>query len=181
MFDNLGVNNDLNDTERNGMAKVRPRKPGARIVSAKGEAIADLMLEVAQFFFRIRAIGRKTGLITGWGGGAFGFMRSLALLGPLTIPQIAQMRPTSRQRMQRLADELAVDGLVKSIDNPKHRRSKLLQLTPKGDARYHELNARLLAIASTMGVGLSVADLRKTTEIVRQLSDDAKERSERLS
>jgi hypothetical protein len=89
------------------------------------------MLEVAQCLFRIRAIGQKTGFITSWGGGAFGFMRSLARLGPLTVPQIAQMRPTSRQRMQRLADELAAEGLVKFIDNPKNRRSKLVQLTPR--------------------------------------------------
>jgi DNA-binding MarR family transcriptional regulator len=163
------------------MATVRQRKRGARIVSSKGEAIADLMLEVAQCFFRIRAVGQRTGLITGWGGGAFGFMRSLALVGPLTVPQIAEMRPTSRQRMQRLADELAAEGLVEFIDNPKHRRSKLVQLTPKGDVRYCELNARFLAIASTMGVGLSEADIRRTTEIVRRLSDDVKARSEQLS
>jgi DNA-binding MarR family transcriptional regulator len=158
------------------------RKTGAGpIVDSKAEAIAELMLEVAQCFFRIRAVGQKTGLITSWGGGAFGFMRSLALLGPLTVPQIARMRPTSRQRMQRLADELAAEGLVKFIDNPKHRRSKLVQLTRKGDARYREMNARFLVIASTMGVALSEADIRKTTEIVRLLSDDVKARSERLS
>jgi DNA-binding MarR family transcriptional regulator len=136
------------------------------------------MLEVAQCFFRIRAVGQKTGLITSWGGGAFGFMRSLALLGPLTVPQIAEMRPTSRQRMQRLADELAVEGLVKFIDNPKHRRSKLVQLTRKGEARFRDLNARLLVIASTMGRGLTDADIRRTTQVVRQLSDDVKARSE---
>jgi DNA-binding MarR family transcriptional regulator len=136
---------------------------------------------VAQCFFRIRAAGQKTGLITSWGGGAFGFMRSLALLGPCTVPQIAQMRPTSRQRMQRLADELAAEGLVKFIDNPKHRRSKLVRLTPKGDARYRELSTRFLAVASTMGVALSEADIRRTTEIVQRLSDDVKARSERLS
>ena len=158
-----------------------PRTGAGRIVDSKAEAIAGLMLEVAQCFFRIRAVGQKTGLITNWGGGAFGFMRSLALLGPQTVPQIAQMRPTSRQRMQRLADELAADGLVKFIDNPKHRRSKLVQLTRKGDVRYRELNARFLVIASTLGVALSEADIRKTTEIVRQLSDDVKARSERLS
>jgi DNA-binding MarR family transcriptional regulator len=158
-----------------------PRRGAGPIVDSKAEAIAELMLEVAQCFFRIRAIGQKTGLITSWGGGAFGFMRSLALLGPLTVPQIAQMRPTSRQRMQRLADELAAEGLVKFVDNPKHRRSKLVQLTPKGDVRYRELNARFLTIASTMGVALTEADIRKTTEIVRQLSDDVKARSERLS
>lgn len=158
------------------------RRMGADpIVDSKAEAIAELMLEVAQCFFRIRALGQKTGLITSWGGGAFGFMRSLVLLGPLTVPQIAQMRPTSRQRMQRLADELAAAGLVKFIDNPKHRRSKLVQLTPKGDARYRELDARFLSIASTMGVALSEADIRKTIELVRHLSDDVKTRSERLS
>src|SRR5262250_1045897 len=157
------------------MASARHTKGAGRrasvgpIVDSKAEAIAELMLEVAQCFFRIRALGQKTGLITSWGGGAFGFMRSVALLGPLTVPQIAQMRPTSRQRMQRLADELAAEGLVKFIDNPKHRRSKLVQLTSKGDARYREMNTRLLAIASTMGVALSEADIRKTVEIVRQL------------
>lgn len=157
---------------------VRQKPVGARIGSRKGEAIADLMLEVAQFFFRIRAVGQRNGLITGWGGGAFGFMRSLARVGPLTVPQIAEMRPTSRQRMQRLADELAGEGLVEFIDNPKHRRSKLVQLTPKGVARYRELNARFLAIASTMGVDLSEAHIRRTTEILRRLSDDVKARSE---
>jgi DNA-binding MarR family transcriptional regulator len=161
-------------------AGATPRTATSPTVDGKAEAIADLMLEVAQCFFRIRAVGQKTGLITSWGGGAFGFLRSIALLGPLTVPQIAQMRPTSRQRMQRLADELAAEGLVKFIDNPKHRRSKLVQLTRKGDARYSELNARLLVIASTMGGALGEADIRKTTENVRQLSDDVKARSERL-
>jgi DNA-binding MarR family transcriptional regulator len=161
--------------------EVRRRAGAGPIVDSKAEAITELMLEVAQCFFKIRALGQKTGFITGWGGGAFGFMRSLALLGPLTVPQIAQMRPTSRQRMQRLANELAAEGLVEFIDNPKHRRSKLVRLTPKGDARYRELNARLLSIASTMGVALSGPEIRKTTEIVRQMSDDVKARSERLS
>ena len=83
--------------------------------------------------------------------------------------------------MQRLADELAAEGLVEFIDNPKHRRSKLVRLTPKGKARYRELNARLLSIASTIAVAFGEPDIRKATEIVRQLSDDVKARSECLS
>lgn len=158
-----------------------PTKGARSIVDSKAEAIAELMLEVAQCFFRIRAIGQKAGLITSWGGGAFGFMRSLALLGPLTVPQIAQMRPTSRQRMQRLADELVAEGLVEFIDNPKHRRSKLVRLTPVGDAHYRKLNTEFLSIASTMGIALNEVDIRKTIEIVRHLSDDVRARSERLA
>lgn len=152
-----------------------------RSVDGKAAAVAELMLEVTQCFFRLGAVGQKTGLITSWGGGAFGFLRSLALLGPLTVPQIAEMRPTSRQRMQRLADELAAEGLVEFVGNPKHRRSKLVQLTRKGDAHYRELEARFLDIASTIGAALSEADIRKSTDIVRQLSGEVKAQSERLS
>ncbi|MBI3926875.1 MAG: MarR family transcriptional regulator [Armatimonadetes bacterium] len=163
------------------MAKARRRTQEDPIAGAgKGEAVAELMLEVAQFFFRIRAIGQKSGLITSWGGGAFGFLRSLALLGPLTVPQIAQMRPTSRQRMQRLADELAAEGLVEFTPNPKHRRSRLVRLTPRGEARYREWNVRLLEIASTMGAALEETDIRNTTESIRRLSEEARERAERL-
>src|SRR3989304_186166 len=122
--------------------EVRRKTGVGPIVDSKAEAVAELMLEVAQCFFRIRAVGQRTGLITSWGGGAFGFMRSLALIGPLTVPQIAQMRPTSRQRMQRLAEELATEGLVEFIENPRHRRSELVRLTQKGNTRYRKLSAR---------------------------------------
>jgi DNA-binding MarR family transcriptional regulator len=161
-------------------ADVRRRAEADANVDSKAEAVAELMLEVAQCFFGIRALGQKAGLITSWGGGAFGFMRSLALLGPLTVPQIAQMRPTSRQRMQRLADELAAEGLLEFIDNPKHRRSKLARLTRKGDVRYREQSAQLLGIASTLGVDLREVDIRNTVTVVRQLSDDAKHATDRL-
>jgi DNA-binding MarR family transcriptional regulator len=177
-FDTLGVN--IDDGSGTGMTMVRRGEAASRIATGKGEAIADLMLEVTQCFFRIRALGQRTGLITSWGGGAFGFLRSLALIGPLTVPQIAEARPTSRQRMQRLADELAAEGLVEFVANPRHRRSKLVRLTRKGEARYREMSTRLLAIAATMGAGLSDAEIRKTTEIVRRLSAETKERSERL-
>jgi DNA-binding MarR family transcriptional regulator len=156
------------------MVSARHSKGARPAVDGKGDAIAELMLEAAQFFFRIRAVGQKTGLITSWGGGAFGFMRSLALIGPLTVPQIAEMRPTSRQRMQRLADELAAEGLVKFVDNPKHRRSKLVRLTPKGDRHYRALNKRFLTIASTLGIDLSEQDIRRTGEILRRLSEEVK-------
>ena len=157
------------------MQTLTERSGTGRATNNKGEAIADLILEVAQFFFRIRALGQKAGFMTSWGAGAFGFIRSLALVGPLTVPEIAKMRPTSRQRMQRLADELAIEGLVEFIDNPRHRRSKLVRLTRKGNKHYLRLNAQLSKIASTMGADLIETDIRKSIEIVRQLSNETKD------
>jgi len=141
---------------------------------AKNEAVADLLLEVAQCFFRIRAVGQRAGLLTNWGGGSFGVLRSLATLGPLTVPQLAQMRPASRQRMQRLADELASEGLVKFVDNPKHRRSKLVQLTPRGQARYRQLSEKFLAVAATVGRDVSEAEVRGAIDTVRRISDNVR-------
>jgi hypothetical protein len=52
-----------------------------------------------------------------------------------------------------------------------------VQLTARGEARYAEQNARLLAMAATMGVGLGEAAIRASTEVVRQLSEDVKARA----
>ena len=158
------------------MTLIRERKAADATADPKGEAVADLVLEAAQFFFRMRAVGRRMGLFTRWGGGAFGFMRSLALIGPLTVAQIAAMRPVSRQRMQRLANELAKERLVEFVDNPRHRRSKLVRLTTKGEARFRQLNARFLAVSATMGAGLNATDIRKAAEILQRLGEEARGR-----
>lgn len=150
------------------------RTDGGTQTPDKAEAIMELMLEVAQCFFRIRAMGQRAGHVTNWGGGAFGFLRSLALLGPLTVPQIAQMRPTSRQRMQRLADELAADGMVTFTENPKHRRSKLVALTAKGEAFYTDLNEQLLRIASSLRVAPEESEIRRTADLVREVGEEVK-------
>ena len=54
------------------------------------------------------------------------------------------------------------------VDNPRHRRSKLVRLTRKGNARYRELSARFLENASTMDADFGEADIHKTTGIVRR-------------
>ena len=76
--------------------------------------------------------------------------------------------------------ELAAEGLVKFVDNPRHLRSKLVQLTPKGEAHYDDMSARFRKIASTLGAGLGETDVRSAAEVLRRLSADVKERADRL-
>jgi DNA-binding MarR family transcriptional regulator len=49
-----------------------------------------------------------------------------------SVPQAARRLGVSRQAVQRLADELDADGLVRYVTNPQHRRSPLLELTAIG-------------------------------------------------
>jgi DNA-binding MarR family transcriptional regulator len=51
---------------------------------------------------------------------------------PVTVSDVARTMDLSRQNTQRTTDALAAKGLVEYIDNPNHRRAKLVQLTAEG-------------------------------------------------
>jgi DNA-binding MarR family transcriptional regulator len=61
---------------------------------------------------------------------------------PQSVAQIARNMGQARQSVQRVADVLAREGLVKYTGNPRDKRAQLLVLTPKGEAVLDEINAR---------------------------------------
>lgn len=137
----------------------------------QGDAMMEVALGIAQAFFRMRAAGRGIGAVSPWGAGLWGMLRSLKLDGPQTVPQIARARPVARQRIQKLANEMAADGVVEFVDNPAHRRSKLVRLTPKGEALYEDLTARVAAICETLAADLDADDLRTTARTLGAIRD----------
>ena len=52
--------------------------------------------------------------------------------GPQTVPHMAKIRPVTRQHIQSLVNELIEGGYVETIDNPAHKRSKLVAPTKRG-------------------------------------------------
>src|SRR5262245_24617542 len=107
----------------------------------------------------MRAAGENMGLVSKHGG-TLGFLRTIAIEGPITVPDLARMRPTSRQRMQQLADELAEDGLIDFTDNPRHRKSKLMRLTRKGEARYQAMLRQLFEAGTEISGEVSEAEMK---------------------
>lgn len=59
---------------------------------------------------------------------------------PLTVAGIARSMGITRQSVQRLADILADDGLVEYVDNPSHRRAKLVRVTEAGLAAVRRID-----------------------------------------
>ena len=137
--------------------------------TARGRALYDLVPAIAQAFFRMRALGIKEDAVTPSGRGAWGLMRSLAEGGPQTVPALARQRPVSRQHIQKLADELAEQGLVELVDNPAHRRSKLVQLTRKGARRFALIDARVGALCDALARDGDEAELRAAARALRRL------------
>ncbi len=51
-----------------------------------------------------------------------------------TVAWIARTIGLKRQGEQRIANELPAEGYVRMIDNPDHKRARLLELSPAGAA-----------------------------------------------
>jgi DNA-binding MarR family transcriptional regulator len=61
-----------------------------------------------------------------------------ALEKPVTVSELARHMGLTRQAIQRLADDMANDGLIKFVENPSDARAMHLLLTLDGKATYHD-------------------------------------------
>ena len=59
-------------------------------------------------------------------------IRSLERLGSATVPDVAARLGVSRQFVQTICNELDARGWLAFRNNPRHKRSKLMELTPAG-------------------------------------------------
>jgi len=100
-------------------------------------------------------------------------LRSLAGEGPQTVPQLARARPVTRQHIQTLANELADQGLIEFIDNPAHKRSKLLAVTPIGERRCTEVTERIEDAYERISLGMDETDIRAAIDILSELRQRA--------
>jgi DNA-binding MarR family transcriptional regulator len=153
-------------------SRQRPEAAGELQVTVPreaAEALLDLVIEVIATGFRIREAGKRQGTVTARGGGLWGLLRSLTMNGPSTVPQVARSRPVSRQHIQKIADELAERGLIEFVDNPDHRRSKLMRLTPKGERTYAEMTDRVLQRLALVVGGLEQGEIRAATRTLERL------------
>ena len=103
--------------------------------------------------------------------GRVAILRSLALHGPLHLSEIARLRSVSRQGVQRLAELLEREGLVTSRSHPRTPRAKLLELTERGARAYRELSRDEARELNALASGLSPAELRAATRVLRLLAE----------
>jgi DNA-binding MarR family transcriptional regulator len=87
------------------------------------------------------------------------------------VPQIARAWWLSRQSVQRVADVLVEDRLGVYEDNPGHRRSKLLRITPRGRSALRTIRRTQQAWADELGDEIGEADLHTANATLAHLVD----------
>lgn len=134
---------------------------------ARAEDVLDLSVAVIEFYFRIEAITQATaGFATA--GGEWGILRTLVKEGSQTVPEMARSRPVSRQHCQTIANALEAQGLVEFVDNPKHKKSKLVRVTKKGRVRFQSMRKQFLAAAGVYAPFFTAAEVNAATEVCRR-------------
>lgn len=139
-------------------------------LQASPQDVLDLSVAVIEFYFRIEAITQATAGFA-QAGGEWGVLRTLVKEGPHTVPDMARTRPVSRQHCQTICNALEAQGLVEFIDNPKHKRSKLVRITKKGRERFESMKKQFLAAASVYAPFFTAAEVTMATDVCRRARD----------
>ena len=97
----------------------------------------------------------------------------LAMLenGPATVAETARVLGLARQSVQRVADLLEGAGLIRFVDNPRHRRAMLAELTGEGRAALAAIQAAQRPWANRVGAAVGERELRRATETLDRLID----------
>src|SRR4029453_13309829 len=101
--------------------------------TAGGGALTALILEVFRLNGRLLSIGDTLAQPAGQTSARWQILGALDQQ-PRPVGEIGRAMGLTRQSVQRTADVLDRDGVVKYISNPAHRRAKLATLTPRGRA-----------------------------------------------
>ncbi len=159
----------------NRAARKKERRPSAPEDSMPQDSTADelrrLVVDLPFAYFRLKAVGDRMVARLGQSTAKWGLMRTLHDEGPHTVAQIARSRPVARQWIQHLADGLEGEGFVEFIDNPAHKRAKLMRLTAKGEKILHQMVRREAQWARRTAAAFDLRALRTTCATLRKLRD----------
>lgn len=134
---------------------------------ASGADVLELSIAVIELYFRLEAVTQATAGFA-HAGGEFGVLRTLLMEGAQTVPQMAAARPVSRQHCQTIVNGLAEQGLVEFVDNPRHKRSKLVRVTKRGRARFESMKAQFTEAAGVYAPHFSAAEVESATDVCRR-------------
>ena len=136
-----------------------------------GDAMFDLFWELAFAYVRLNGTGQRLAGAHGESPGRISLMRSLSEGGPQSVVQLARSRGVMRQAVQPLANQLESDGLIAFLENPAHRRAKLMQLTPRGAAVLKRMLRSQRKLAATVAPGFDIKKVQAAIEVLRSLRE----------
>ncbi len=142
---------------------VKRREADSGHRTAAGDAFSGLVVRLFRLDGLLAAEGDRLAARSGQTSARW---QVLAMVedDPHTVAETARTLGLARQSVQRVADVLQADGLVTFEDNPRHRRARLVTLTPSGRATLEAIQAVQRPWADALGEAIGKHDLSRTNE-----------------
>jgi DNA-binding MarR family transcriptional regulator len=145
----------------------------------KGAALTELTLTVFRANGRLLRAGDELMKHLGITSARWQVMGAVAERAR-TVAQIARHFELTRQGVLWVVSALVKDGLVELVDNPDHKRSKLVDFTARGRETYRELERRQIIWANAASAAFNLEELRRSTEVVERLAREGQEQAQTL-
>jgi DNA-binding MarR family transcriptional regulator len=146
----------------------------------RGELFTEIVLEV----FRLNRLLLDAGdALTAPVGLTSARWQVLGIVehGPAPVAQVARAMGLTRQAVQETANGLEAEGFIAFAPNPRHRRAKLLVITPKGDAAMELVRRRHASWANELAERHRAVPMESVlaalSEIRTTLEDDVASRA----
>src|SRR5262245_27802365 len=138
--------------------------------TSAGAAVTELILAVFRANGLLLEAGNRLVSDLGLTSARWQVLGAIALAGtPLPVAHIARNMGLTRQAVQRVVNELEIDGLISFAPNPYHRRAKLVVLTEVGRHAYQAADERQKAWVNELANRLNEEDLTLATHVARTL------------
>jgi DNA-binding MarR family transcriptional regulator len=141
-----------------------------RTHTAAGAAFTELVLEIFRLNGRLLSSGDRLTRTLGLTSARWQVLGTLrAAPGPITVAQIARNMGLQRQSVQRTVDLLTAEGLVRMIDNPNHRRARLVVMTGAGRAVLRKASRLQTRWANDIADNTDAGEIRSACRVLQRL------------
>jgi DNA-binding MarR family transcriptional regulator len=135
-----------------------------------GEAFTKLVLETFRLNGRFIVAGDRLTKGIGLSSARWQVLGTLrASDAPLTVAQIARNMGLQRQSVQRTVDVMCREGLLRMVDNPRHRRARLTVLAAKGSAVMRQATRLQIDWANEVSAGIDPAEIEAALATLHKL------------
>ena len=137
--------------------------------SAFKQELLELIGSIRQLFHLLGAAAGALHSEIGVSAPMRSVMESLLGSGPATVPALARAKGVSRQHIQRTVDVLLARKLAGLEENPAHKRSPRVTLTPRGEALIRSIGERERPVLDRLARHLSESEARTTLRALGKL------------
>ena len=149
------------------MSSTKPLATG----NTKNAALQTVVARITTCQQSLQRQGMNLGSVSKKGNAFWGVLRLIHQHGPMTVPQLAQHRKVSRQRIQVMTDEYVNEGYLTLTENPSHKRSKLVTLTKLGQREFTNLSEIIFSQIEKTAHEFKKEELQTAARVLEKLQN----------